>query len=275
MTGIPEAAMSEEKITIRAEDLSPPAPLRIELPPKLPVSPQSVQPSRRLYWVLLGLLTLGGLVVAGVFVRYSNQRTVPWTERIATSADRSVVMIQTKKGMGTGFVVASSGDRHLVLTNRHVVGNSSEVTVLLRSGHQTTGTVAGFPNDEEVDLAVVVVSAPGLAPMGRIASFASLNPGMDVAAIGHPLGLDYTITSGIISAKRDGMLIQTSAAISPGNSGGPLVDRDGDVVGVNTKVIDREHAQGLAFAVRADLLFDRTEWQFSSDVSDLLDRVPR
>ena len=94
-----------------------------------------------------------------------------------------------------------------------------------------------------------------------------------MAAVGHPLGLEYTITDGIISAKRGGMLLQTSTPINPGNSGGPLINRRGDIVGVNTMMISPEHGQSLAFAFRADLLRDREQWQYLMDVSGLLARV--
>jgi serine protease Do len=175
--------------------------------------------------------------------------------------------------VGTGFVVASHGSEHLVLTNRHVVGETTHVRALLRSGAAVEGTVVGYPRNDDVDLAILRINAPGLRPLGPIVAFSSVRPGMDVAAIGHPLGLDYTITNGIVSAKRDGLLVQTSAAISPGNSGGPLVRRDGGVVGVNTMVVMPEYGQSLGFAIRADYVLDRSRWHFVSDVTELLERV--
>lgn len=172
-------------------------------------------------------------------------------------------------------IVASKGNRHLVLTNRHVVGDSKSVRVLLRSGVSVQGAVVGYPNDHNVDLAIVQMSAAGLQPLGPIASFQSVQPGMAVAAVGHPLGLDYTITEGIVSAKRDGLYVQTSAAINPGNSGGPLVRSDGSVIGVNTIVVIPVYGQSLGFAVKADYLLDRSRWQYMADVSDLLNCVEK
>ena len=103
-------------------------------------------------------------------------------------------------------------------------------------------------------MALLVIEAAELKPLGRIASYGSVHPGLEVAAVGHPMGLDFTITDGIISAKRGGVFLQTSAPISGGNSGGPLVSRDGKVVGVNTMIVKPEVGPSMAFAVRADLV---------------------
>jgi S1-C subfamily serine protease len=144
-----------------------------------------------------------------------------------------------------------------------------------RSLRSVTGQVVGLPQDGEIDLALLEVVGSGLRPLGRIAPFGDIRTGERVVAIGHPLGLDYTITDGIVSAKRSGLLLQTSAAINPGNSGGPLVNRSGHVVGVNTMTVDPEAGHGLGFAVRADLVLSDQAWTFSRDVRALLQRIAR
>jgi S1-C subfamily serine protease len=164
---------------------------------------------------------------------------------------------QQGAGSGSGFVFASEG---LVLTNAHVVagGNGpAALRVLLPDGRSCDGSTIGA--DEDTDLAVVKISATGLQAL-RLGSAHTLRQGQLVVAIGNPFGFQHTVTSGVVSATgrslraRTGRLmnglIQTDAALNPGNSGGPLVDTQGDVVGINTAVI--MPAQGISFAVSAD-----------------------
>jgi S1-C subfamily serine protease len=208
---------------------------------------------------------------------------------ISRAAAHGVVKIQTSQGSGTGFVIASRGNRHLILTNRHVIAvqggffifsfESLEdpCTVTLRSGEQTLGYLAALPSAEDVDLALLVVESTGLSPLGELRRFESVQQGERVAAVGHPLGADFSITEGIISAKREGMWLQTSAPINYGNSGGPLLDQEGGLVGVNTAALRDEEAQGLGFAIRADYVLRRADWNYSSevDVTELLARLRR
>jgi S1-C subfamily serine protease len=160
-------------------------------------------------------------------------------------------------GSGSGFVFASEG---LVLTNAHVVGGAHEsgaLKVVLPDGRACDGTTIGA--DEDTDLAVVKISATGLSAL-RLGTARTLRQGQLVVAIGNPFGFQHTVTAGVVSATgrslraRTGRLlnglIQTDAALNPGNSGGPLVDGRGDVVGINTAVI--VPAQGISFAVSAD-----------------------
>jgi len=160
-------------------------------------------------------------------------------------------------GSGSGFVFSAEG---LILTNAHVVGGArtaGALTVVLPDGRTCGGTTIGA--DEDTDLAVVKISASGLTAL-RLGSAHTLRQGQLVVALGNPFGFQHTVTAGVVSAtgrslrSRTGRLmnglIQTDAALNPGNSGGPLVDTRGDVVGINTAVI--VPAQGISFAVSAD-----------------------
>ena len=220
--------------------------------------------------VVLAVFSAGLLVVLAVA---ALKPRAGWIERVSRVADRSVVMIECGDGFGTGFVIASKDGRHLILTNKHVLGDVKECRVSGRFVVPVTGKLAGYPRDNDVDLALVVVWTEGLEPLGPIAPFESVQPGQPVVAVGHPLELDYTITEGIVSAKRAGILLQTSAAINPGNSGGPLVNERGEVVGVNTMACNSHEAQGLGFAIRADWVRKTEAWVFTMNVSDLLARV--
>ena len=159
---------------------------------------------------------------------------------------------QIKRGTGSGFIVSSDG---LILTNAHVLEGADRVTVTLKDGRTIEGTVMG--TDRLTDLAVVKVAEEGL-PAVRFGNSESLQIGEWAIAIGNPLGLDNTVTTGIISATGRNSaqigagdkridFIQTDAAINPGNSGGPLLNAQGEVIGINTAII--KNAQGLGFAI--------------------------
>lgn len=159
---------------------------------------------------------------------------------------------RVERGTGSGFILAKDG---IILTNAHVVDGADTVTVALKDGRTFQGKVLG--QDALTDVAVVKIQANDL-PTVNLGNSEQLRPGEWAIAIGNPLGLDNTVTAGIISAtgrtsgqvgvpdKRVGF-IQTDAAINPGNSGGPLLNQNGEVIGMNTAIIGG--AQGLGFAI--------------------------
>jgi S1-C subfamily serine protease len=167
-------------------------------------------------------------------------------EEIVSRAAEGVVLIRSASSTGTGFFVTQD----LLLTNAHVVDGASFVTVRLASGQSLQGRVERTSAD--LDLAVVRATAPPNAnQILQLGSASLIRPGQEVIAIGSPLGLQNTVTRGIVSAIRESggvSLIQTDAAINPGNSGGPLLDRDGRVIGVTTLKVMRG-AESLGFAV--------------------------
>ena len=159
---------------------------------------------------------------------------------------------QIQRGMGSGFVVSSDG---LIITNAHVIEGSESVEVTLKDGRTFKGEVMGV--DSMTDMGVIKIEARDL-PAVTIADSDKLQPGEYAIAIGNPLGLDNTVTTGIVSATGRSSaqvgvgdkridFIQTDAAINPGNSGGPLLNAKGEVIGVNTAII--QGAQGLGFAI--------------------------
>lgn len=159
---------------------------------------------------------------------------------------------QIQRGTGSGFIISANGE---VLTNAHVVEGADTVTVKLKDGRSLQGKVMG--RDPVTDVAVVKIEANNL-PVVKLGNSDQLKPGEWAIAIGNPLGLDNTVTTGIISGTgrsssdvgvpdKRVAFIQTDAAINPGNSGGPLLAANGEVIGINTAII--QGAQGLGFAI--------------------------
>ncbi|NEQ33218.1 MAG: trypsin-like serine protease, partial [Leptolyngbya sp. SIO4C5] len=155
---------------------------------------------------------------------------------------------------GSGFIIDPSGN---ILTNAHVVDGADRVTVTLKDGRQFEGTVEG--EDEVTDLAVVRINAGSEdLPIAALGNSDQVEVGDWAIAVGNPLGLDNTVTLGIVSTlKRSSAtvgipdkrleFIQTDAAINPGNSGGPLLNQNGEVIGINTAI--RADAMGIGFAI--------------------------
>jgi S1-C subfamily serine protease len=173
------------------------------------------------------------------FRRFFGENEMPSSERV-------------EQGTGSGFIISTDGQ---LITNAHVVEGADVVTVTLKDGRTFDGKVMGV--DPITDVAAVKIEAAGL-PTVSLGTTTNLIPGQWAIAIGNPLGLDNSVTAGIISATgrssdqvgipdRRVRFIQTDAAINPGNSGGPLLNDRGEVIGINTAI--RANAQGLGFAI--------------------------
>jgi serine protease Do len=171
---------------------------------------------------------------------------------LVARAAPSVVGLQHRGGQGSGLVLAPDG---VVLTNAHVAAAAGRLVVRLPGGEEVRAEAVG--RDPRTDLAVVRAEARGLAPLSL--ADRPLRVGEIVVAIGNPLGFERTVTLGVVSALHRNLptpdggaldgLVQTDAAVNPGNSGGPLLDADGAVAGVTTAMVPWAH--GLAFAVPA------------------------
>lgn len=160
-----------------------------------------------------------------------------------------------RRGTGSGFIISADG---LILTNHHVVDGADEIKVRLTDNREFTGKVLG--SDAKTDIAVVKIEAKDL-PYLTMGNSDELKVGEWVAAIGSPFGLDNTVTSGIVSAKSRKLpsdqyvpFIQTDVAVNPGNSGGPLFNMKGEVVGINSQIFSTSGGfMGLSFAIPSNL----------------------
>jgi len=165
---------------------------------------------------------------------------------------------QEVKGLGTGMIIDTDGH---ILTNNHVAAGASEINVLLADGNSYKAEVVG--TDPKTDLAVLHISADEELPAVTFGDSDKAEVGDWVVAIGHPRGLDETVTQGIVSAKhRNGIIdpssyqdfIQTDAAINPGNSGGPLLNLKGEVIGVNSAIASTSGGfEGIGFAIPSNM----------------------
>jgi S1-C subfamily serine protease len=174
------------------------------------------------------------------------------TKRILDPATK---MLLEQTGSGSGFIISSDG---YIITNNHVIENTTSVQVVFADGLELAATVIG--TDPSTDLAVIKVFDGELNTL-QLANSGLIEPGQIAIAIGNPLGLQHTVTAGVVSATGRSLratngrliddIIQTDAALNPGNSGGPLLNSGGKVIGVNTAVISS--AQGLCFAVSSNL----------------------
>ncbi|MEH2057004.1 MAG: HhoA/HhoB/HtrA family serine endopeptidase [Nostoc sp.] len=204
--------------------------------------------------------------VGSAVVRIDTERTItrrvdpfledPFFRRFFGESLPQQIPSEQLRGLGSGFILDKSG---LVLTNAHVVDKADKVTVRLKDGRTFEGKVQGI--DEVTDLAVVKINAGNDLPVAPLGSSSNVQVGDWAIAVGNPLGFDNTVTLGIVSTlKRSSAqvgisdkrldFIQTDAAINPGNSGGPLLNGQGEVIGINTAI--RPDAMGIGFAIPID-----------------------
>ena len=200
-------------------------------------------------------------------VRVDTERTVsrrvepffndPFFQEFFGDRFRDIPQERQLRGQGSGFITDKSG---IVLTNAHVVSNADRVTITLKDGREFDGKVVG--TDKVTDLAVVKINSMGAdLPVAPLGNSSEVEVGDWAIAVGNPVGLNNTVTLGIISTlarssaqvgipdKRVDFL-QTDAAINPGNSGGPLLNENGEVIGINTAI--RADAMGIGFAIPID-----------------------
>ncbi|MGI6132438.1 MAG: S1C family serine protease [Bacillota bacterium] len=186
---------------------------------------------------------------------------------------------QVVPGTGSGFVISPDG--HIV-TNYHVIEGARKIEVTLTDGRKLRAQVIG--GSKESDVAVIKINAKNLAT-ARLGDSSRLRPGDWVVAIGNPYGFDHTVTAGIVSALgrsiddgqgntlATGDLIQTDAAINKGNSGGPLINMQGEVIGINTAII--QYAQGMGFAISVNSVRDVLNEMMTRKVTEQATDAPR
>lgn len=159
---------------------------------------------------------------------------------------------QTRTGMGSGFIISNDG---YILTNEHVIADANEIKVNI-TGIEEPLTAKLVGSDHKLDLAILKVEADKDLPTLKLGDSSQAKVGDSVIAIGNPYGLDHTVTVGVVSAKGRPVtigdtqyknLLQTDASINPGNSGGPLINMQGEVIGINTAI--NAQAQGIGFAI--------------------------
>jgi S1-C subfamily serine protease len=195
-----------------------------------------------------------------------EQTVIEVTRRVSPA----VVSISSRAGSGSGVVIRQDG---VILTNAHVVGNMSRVGVRLANGDEYVGEVLGRAPD--IDLAVVRVDGRNL-PVAPLGDSDRLQVGQSAIAIGNPVGFERSVTTGVVSALNRSLgvrleeLIQTDAAINPGNSGGPLLNSSGEVIGINTAVLNAtprgEPIVGIGFAIPINLGRDVAEQLLTTGV---------
>tara|TARA_Y100000310_G_scaffold186269_1_gene186397 strand:+ start:51173 stop:52168 length:996 start_codon:yes stop_codon:yes gene_type:complete len=206
-------------------------------------------------FILLVLLILSIVFNANLLDRTVNNDFDIDFEQIVEQSNPAVVSIFSSGSSGSGIIVEENG---YIITNYHVIGDSSNITVLLDDKRIFPAITIG--TDDKVDLAVIKINETNLSYLS-FGDSEEINVGERVAAIGHPYGLDHTLTTGIISGKnrargtteyRD--YLQTDASINPGNSGGPLLNKEGEIIGINTFILGDIRAGELGFAIPSNLV---------------------
>ncbi|NEO90624.1 MAG: trypsin-like serine protease [Moorea sp. SIO3G5] len=227
-------------------------------PPLIAQQLLSPQPASNSSFVTAAVNRVGAAVVRIDTERTVSRRVDPFFDdpffRRFFGDDFSAQIPQERRlqGQGSGFIIDNSG---ILLTNAHVVEDADKVTVTLKDGRKFNGKVKGV--DEFTDLAVVKIDGTSL-PTASLGDSSRVQVGDWAIAVGNPLGLDNTVTLGIVStigrsSAQAGIpdkrldFIQTDAAINPGNSGGPLLNATGEVIGINTAI--RANAMGIGFAI--------------------------
>ncbi len=228
----------------------------------------SAADSARIPAVLIRSFILGLHIASGIIVQGDESHAqpdslptagvsaVPSVTELAARVRQSLVVVRSTTrdgaddGLGTGFVIDSSG---LIVTARHVIGDGRDIVVELPDGAETRATEV-YASSSRLDLAIVRIPASSL-PALAIGTSELISQGRDVVAMGHPRGFRNSVVSGVISGRRDfdGVsMIQLAMPVEPGNSGGPLVDRDGRVLGIIT--MKSTASDNLGFALPVDLL---------------------
>ncbi len=188
-----------------------------------------------------------------LFRRFSGPNAAPGDQSRSDTNQDEIRPI----GQGTGFIISEDG---YIVTNHHVIGNADQVRVKLTDGSEYLAEVVG--SDEATEIALLRIDENDL-PTVALGDSDALNVGEWALAIGNPFGLSHSVTAGIISAKGRGEVgitnyadfIQTDAAINPGNSGGPLINIDGEVIGLNTAIYSRTGGyMGIGFAVPINMV---------------------
>jgi serine peptidase DegS len=214
----------------------------------------SVQAARRTF---ADAVSRAGPSVVNIYTARLVTTQVPPSARGPLSQDLPAVRRRVESSLGSGVIVDATGN---VITNQHVVENASEIRVQLADGRIATPRVVGM--DPATDLALLKIDLPNL-PVMSLGRSDELRPGDVVLAIGNPLGLSQTVTQGIVSATGRGNpqlarfadFIQTDAAINFGNSGGALINVDGELIGINTAVLARSlGTEGIGFAIPVNLV---------------------
>lgn len=229
--------------------------------------------------LLLSILTAGAIATSGLVSPPFSPVATAFSADEQTSinvyqqASPSVVTIRVGRGAGSGSIISADG---LVLTNDHVVSSArnGRVEVLTSTGQTYTGDV--IATDRRNDLALVRLRTDDPLPALRMASRDGIRVGQRVYAIGSPFGLSGTFTTGILSRIADNGDLQTDAAINPGNSGGPLLNSNGELIGVNKAILSpgRGGNIGIGFATSATVAEDFIAANRSRTVAQGTSRTP-